>query len=492
MPQTLGVKYRETLVAESVGYFTGQPGVCLVVSGPGLVHALSGLANAQENCFPMLLLAGSSDLDQSSKGAFQEMDQIQAAKQFTKYAARPDSIERIPFFVEKAMRVAASGRPGAAYIDLPGSLITGSVSSEDEIVSVCKYQVAPRPFADPVLIRQAVKELLNAKKPLVIIGKGAALSRGSEVPIREFLEVTNYPFVPTPSGKGVISDLHPQSAAAARSTALKEADVILLFGARLNWILHFGEQPRFRSDVKFIQIDNSPEEIGNNSSGRNLGLVGDCSAVVSQVVAALKEAKEPIALPSHSQWLAELNKKIKLNEKKTQDLMNATQNPMSYYNAFKIIKEWMPEDCIFVSEGANTMDIARTIFSQHKPRTRIDAGSFGTMGVGVGYAVAAQLAHPDKRVVCIQGDSAFGFSAMDIETCCRFKLPITFIIINNNGIYSGIERSNWEEADKQDLPSTALLPDANYEFISKAFGGEGYLVKNQGESVSFVYLQFYR
>ena len=480
--------------ANAWGYLTGQPGVCLVVSGPGFLHALAGLANAQANGWSMLLIAGSSDQDQESMGAFQEMPQVECARLYTKYAARPSSLAKVPFFLEKAMRTSLAGRRGPVYIDLPGNFITEQIeddenASESGRGKIKYYGPLRQPskcMADPADIEKAVQLMLNARKPLIIIGKGCNSSFGSEKKILELVELMGFPFLPTPMGKGVISDLHTQSIAPARSHALGNADLIILFGARLNWMLHFGQEPRFASHVKIIQIDICPEEMGNNVPDKVFcGLLGDVDLVARQLLDRLK-ANTPTGADiarDRSKWWQSLKSGINSNRQKTQSLMDTDQLPMNYYRAFKEIKNQLPRDFILVSEGANTMDIGRSILDQLKPRTRIDAGSFGTMGVGLGFSIAAQLAHPNQRVVCIQGDSAFGFSCPEIETVCRLQLPILIIVINNNGIYGGIERSQWEEAVNgrnglvPDLPSTSLLPNANYEQIMQAFGGIGKLVK---------------
>ncbi|KAG2465311.1 HACL1 lyase, partial [Polypterus senegalus] len=295
--QAAGIKYigmrneqAACYAASAVGFLTGRPGVCLVVSGPGLIHALGGMANANMNCWPVVVVGGSSDQNQETMGAFQEFPQVEACRMYSKFSARPSCLEAIPIVVEKAVRASIYGRPGACYIDIPGNMVNAKVN---------------------------------------------------KIKVR----------------------------------ALQNADVVLLLGARLNWILHFGLPPRFSPDVKIIQV-------------------------------------------------------------------------------------------------------------------RLDAGTFGTMGVGLGFAIAsavvAKQQNTPERVVCIQGDSAFGFSGMEVETICRYKLPIIIIIVNNNGIYSGLDEDSWKEMEKiGDLetiaPPVSLLPNAHYEQVMSAFGGKGYFVRTPDE-----------
>ncbi|GBC09961.1 hypothetical protein RclHR1_09230008 [Rhizophagus clarus] len=463
--------------ASAYGYLTGRPGVCLVVSGPGVVHALAGVINAQVNCWPLLLIGGSSDTYQEGMGAFQELDQVTLCRPNTKYSARPPSISQIPNVLDKAIRISMYGRPGPVYIDLPADFIQGSVSLEVLNSLPNQSPDPPKSLADPNEINNAIKLIVNAKSPLIIIGKGAAYSR-AEKELKELIEKTNIPFLPTPMGKGVLPDSHPLCVSAARSKALANADVILLLGARLNWILSFGLPPKFNKSVKFIQIDILPEEHYNNSR-INVALLGHLPLVISQLISSLPSTyKYSIT----SNYFSSLKQKIDDNIKITNEKFHDNNIPMSYYRAFYEIKQKLPKkDIVFVSEGANTMDIARSIFDVQEPRCRLDAGTMATMGVGMGYAIAAKLYYPKKRVVAIVGDSAFGFSAMEIETAVRANIPLLIIIINNNGIYHGLDTKSYNETPINNLPSTALLPDVRYDLIADSAGGKGYFTKTPQE-----------
>ncbi|PVD30148.1 hypothetical protein C0Q70_09410 [Pomacea canaliculata] len=392
--QAAGIKFismrneqAASYAASAIGFLTRRPAVCLTVSGPGVIHAFAGMANAQENCWPLIVIGGSCDRNQESMGGFQEYPQVEQARPYCKFSARPSSVDKIPFYIEKAVRQSTFGRPGVSYIDLPGDMIAGRVP-EKSLRFIHSCPSPPLMCASMSSVVKAVDLLIGAQKPLIVIGKGAAYS-GAEWVIRDLVDTTRLPFLPTPMGKGVVPDNHPLCVAAARSKALQEADLVLLLGARLNWILHFGAPPRFRPDVKIIQVDICAEEIGNNVYPV-VPLLGDISAVVQQAMSA-----------DHSV-------------------------PLNYYAAFSEIQKVLPKDCMIVNEGSNTMDIGRTMMPNILPRHRLDAGTFGTMGVGIGFAVAAAIwcrdYAPGKRVVCVEGDSAFGFSGMEIETLTRNDL----------------------------------------------------------------------
>ncbi|XP_069816533.1 2-hydroxyacyl-CoA lyase 1 [Dendropsophus ebraccatus] len=490
--QVAGIKYvgmrneqAACYAASAVGYLTGRPAVCLVVSGPGLIHILGGMANSNMNCWPVIVLGGSSDTNQETMGAFQEFPQVETCRLYSKFSARPGSLEAIPSVVEKAVRTSMYGRPGACYIDIPGDFVNKMIDRRAIRFPDC---CLPRPIslADTSEIMKAVAELKNAKNPLIIVGKGAAFSR-AEDSIRRLVDECGLPFLPTPMGKGVVPDNHPLCVAAARSSALLNADVILLLGARLNWMLHFGLPPRFRPDVKIIQVDICAEELGNNVKPV-ASLLGDVNAVTQQLLEQLRRMSWKY--PTNTEWWNVLRKKIKANEENSKQLASGRSVPMNYYTVFRYVTDALPNDCIIVSEGANTMDIGRTVLQNLHPRHRLDAGTFGTMGVGLGFAIAAAMVvkdeAPEKRVVCVEGDSAFGFSGMEVETMCRYNLPIVIIVVNNNGIYSGFDEDSWanmlQAGDPASIaPPVSLKPNARYEQVMMAFGGKGYFVNTPEE-----------
>ncbi|XP_077867245.1 2-hydroxyacyl-CoA lyase 1 [Saccoglossus kowalevskii] len=488
--QAVGLEYvamrneqAASYAASAIGYLTGRPGACLVVSGPGLVHALSGMANAMSNGWPMIVIGGSSDEDQEGMGAFQEFPQVESTRLFSKYTARPSNISRLPFYIEKAVRSSIYGRPGAVYIDMAGNMVNKKVA-ENDVSFVQKCAAAPRMLADPDTVKEAVSLLMTSSRPLVVIGKGAAIA-GAEKNVRTFIETHKLPFLPTPMGKGVIPDDHPLCVAPARSRALLKADVVVLLGARLNWILHFGIPPRFDPNTKFIQVDICPEELHNNVGNRAIGLAGHLDCVVQQLTEALGKLPGCYTHPIKSPWRDTLQEKVTSNVKASETLASDLSVPMNYYAVFSKIRNVLPKDCIIVSEGANTMDIGRTMLPNYLPRHRLDAGSFGTMGVGLGFAIAAAIWLKDigstKKVVCIEGDSAFGFSGMEMETVCRYNLPIIFIVVNNNGISFGVDDDFYKQVkdmktETSMLPPTSLLPSARYEKVIEAFGGKGYYV----------------
>ncbi|MBL4721617.1 MAG: oxalyl-CoA decarboxylase [Alphaproteobacteria bacterium] len=459
--------------AQAVGYMTGRPGACLTVSGPGVIHAFAGLANAQQNFWPMILIGGASAISQNGMGAFQEERQVALAEPYCKFAHAVEDAARIPFYVEQAIRYSIYGRPGPVYLDMPDDVIQQEVD-EASVMPAATVAEPPRTQAMQEDVEAALDALESAERPLVICGKGMAWSRAEEE-VRSFVERTQIPFLASPMGKGVMDDNHPLSVGAARSLALKDADVIFLMGARLNWIMHFGQPPRFGKDVRIIQLDISAESIHQNVQAE-VALVGDGKAIVSQMNKAL-EGRQWFC-PDDTPWKKSIAAKAAENAKMIQPMIEDNSAPTNYYRALRDISPWIPDDAIIIGEGANTMDIGRTQMPNSLPRHRLDAGSYGTMGIGMGFAVAAAVVNPDKAVVSVSGDSAIGFSGMEMETCCRNKLPVKIVVLNNGGIGGGIDKL---PDNVKEIPPGVLTVGARYDKMMEAFGGKGILVEDPAD-----------
>ncbi|KAJ0174660.1 hypothetical protein K1T71_009768 [Dendrolimus kikuchii] len=488
--QSVGLKYigmrneqAACYAAQAVGYLTGKPGVCLAVSGPGLLHCIGGMANAQVNAWPLLVIAGSCPEDHEGIGGFQEWPQVDSSRMYCKYAARPPNPRLIPQHVEKAVRYASAGRPGVSYLDMPGSILMAEVEEEKVQMDYYNAQIVKLAHPDPDLVSKAADLLANAKRPLIVVGKGAAYAHAEDA-IRKLVDNTKVPFLPTPMGKGVVPDGSAYCVSTARTQALLKADVVLLLGARLNWMLHFGQPPRYAPDVKFIQVDISPEEF-HNSVKSEVAVHSDIKPFAEALVKQLEKRKFSLQ-PSNNEWWQALSQKQKANTEFVAAQANNTSVPLNYYAVFKAVQESIPKDSIIVSEGANTMDIGRGLLLNNLPRHRLDAGTFGTMGVGPGFAIAAAMwcrdHAPAKRVVCVEGDSAFGFSGMEIETMFRYKLPVIIVIVNNSGIYSGFDKETMKEIQSagditQCTPPTSLSGEVRYEKMMEMFGETGHLCR---------------
>ena len=469
----IGMRNEQTAsyAAGAVGYLTGRPGACIVVTGPGVIHGLAGLANAQSNCWPMLLIGGASETYRNGMGAFQEERQVLIATPVSKWAHAIEHVNRIPFYVEMAVRQSIYGRPGAAYLDIADDIITGSCDT-DKVIEAARCPDPPRIQTMPEYIDQALDVLQSAQRPLVIIGKGMAFSR-AEDEVRAFIEKTQLPFLASPMGKGVMPDDHPLSVGASRSLALQQADVVFLMGARFNWIMHFGLPPRYNKDVRVIQLDIEPEAMHQNKPAE-VALVGDGKAIVGQLNQAL--GSRQWFYPKETPWRAAITKKSAENAALIAPQIADESAPGGYYRLLRDVAAWAPKNAIICSEGASTMDIGRTQLPNYNPRSRLDAGSYGTMGVGLGIVIAACVVHPDKPIIHVSGDSAIGFSGMEMETLCRYGMPAKIVVFNNGGIGPGMPEI--PENPMLNMRPNSLIWGARYDLMMEAFGGKGFFVED--------------
>ena len=455
--------------AAIAGFLTKKPGICMTVSAPGFLNGLTALAHATTNCFPMILMSGSSEREivDLQQGDYEEMDQLSVAKPLCKAAYRVLHAEDIGIAVARAIRAAVSGRPGGVYLDIPANLLGQTMDADAGQKSLVKVvDPAPAQIPAPSSVDRAIEVIQNAKRPLIILGKGAAYAQADNE-IRAFVEKTGIPYLPMSMAKGLLPDTHPQSAGAARSLVLKESDVVILIGARLNWLLSHGKGKGWGENPKrFVHIDIEPREMDSNKEIA-APLVGD---IFSCVEALLAKIGDEWAAPP-KEWLSSVSEKRDANIERMAPRLQNNNVPMDYHGALGALKNIISErpDAILVNEGANTLDFARSIIDMHKPRKRLDVGTWGVMGVGMGSAIAAAV-ETGQPVLAVEGDSAFGFSGMEIETICRYNLPVCVVVFNNGGIYRGTDTNPAGE----DVATTVFVKGARYDKMMEAFGGVGF------------------
>jgi len=454
--------------AAIAGYMTQKPGICLTVSAPGFLNGLTALANATTNCFPMILISGSSEREivDLQQGDYEEMDQLNAAKPYAKAAYRVLHAEDIGIGVARAIRAAVSGRPGGVYLDLPAKLLAQTMDAVQGKKSLVRViDAAPRQIPAPDSIKRALEVLKGAKRPLILLGKGAAYAQ-ADADIRALVEKTGIPYLPMSMAKGLLPDTHAQSASAARSFVLAEADVVLLIGARLNWLLSHGKGKTWGGPKQFIQVDISPTEIDSNVAIA-APVIGDIGSCVSALLAGIDSG---FAKPN-AEWTGAIAERKEKNLAKMAATLDQNPSPMNFHSALRAIRDVLKTrpDINVVNEGANTLDYARSIIDMYEPRKRFDSGTWGIMGIGMGFAIGAAVTS-GKPVVAIEGDSAFGFSGMELETICRYQLPVCTIVFNNNGVYRGTDVN---PTGCTDVAPTVFVKGARYDKMIEAFGGIG-------------------
>ena len=455
--------------AAIAGFLTRKPGICLTVSAPGFLNGLTALANATTNCFPMILISGSSEREivDLQQGDYEEMDQLAIAKPLCKAAFRVLHAADIGIGLARAIRAAVSGRPGGVYLDLPAKLFGQVMDAEAGAKSLVKViDAAPAQIPAPAAVKRALDVLKSAKRPLIILGKGAAYAQADDA-IRNFVEKSGIPFLPMSMAKGLLPDTHPQCAGAARSTVLKDSDVVMLIGARLNWLLSHGKGKTWgEAPKKFIQIDIEPREMDSN-----IEIVAPVVGDIGSCVSALLENMGSNWPSPPADWTGAVKTKRDDNVAKMAPRLMNNASPMDYHGALGALRTIVKErpDAILVNEGANTLDLARGVIDMYQPRKRLDVGTWGVMGIGMGFAIAAAI-ETGKPVLAVEGDSAFGFSGMEVETICRYNLPVCVVIFNNDGIYRGTDVN---PTGGPDVAPTVFVKGSRYDKMMEAFGGVG-------------------
>ncbi|HEX5130842.1 MAG TPA: oxalyl-CoA decarboxylase [Usitatibacter sp.] len=460
--------------ASIAGFLTQKPGICLTVSAPGFLNGLNALAHATVNCFPMILISGSSEREivDLQQGDYEEMDQLAIAKPVAKAAYRVLHAEDIGVGIARAIRAAVSGRPGGVYLDLPAKLFAQSIDAEAGRKTLIKVvDAAPRQIPAADAVKRALDLLKSAKKPLIVLGKGAAYAQ-ADADIKALIEKTGIPYLPMSMAKGLLPDTHEQCASAARSFVLPGADVVMLIGARLNWLLSHGKGKTWGGKSskdwggqKFIQVDISPQEADSNVR-IDAPVVGDIASAVAEMLKGIDGSwGKPAA-----EWVNAIAEKKNANVAKMGETLAKNPAPMNFHSALNVVRDIVKAnpDAILVNEGANALDFTRSIVDMYKPRKRIDVGTWGIMGIGMGYCVAAAVI-TKQPVIAIEGDSAFGFSGMEVETLCRYTLPVCIVVMNNNGVYKGTD----VDPTGRDPAPTVFVKGARYDKIIEAFGGVG-------------------
>lgn len=484
--QKVGVKFvgfrfeqQAGMAAATHGYLTKTPGVLLTVSSLGFMNGLTATANATVNCYPMIQISGASDptMVDMKMGTYEELDQFNTAKPLVKAAFRCSHAKDIPSAVARAYRAAVSGRPGGVYIDMTTPALAEIMNRED--AEKLFYQpvdlyspVAPNQAA----VDRAVELLASAKRPAILLGKGAAYAQVDDK-IKKLIETYKIPYLPMSMAKGLMPDNGPMSALSCRSGIMEKSDVVMIIGARLNWMLSFG-RGKWNPAIKFIQLDVEPQEIDVNVPIA-APVVGDMGLSLDAILAGL-DGKTMQADPA---WLASIQAETKVKNAKFAERLKNVKSPMDHWTALSAVKPIIEAnpDIILINEGANTLDDTRDAIDMALPRHRVDCATWAIMGMGMGSTVGAAVA-TGKSVVAIEGDSAFGFSGMDFATICRFKLPVTVVIFNNGGIYNNIGvNPSTDPAIEHDPAPTTLDLAARYDKMGEVFGAANYYVQTPEE-----------
>ena len=454
-----------SMMAHAYSRLTRRPGVCMGCSGPGTTNLVTGVANAFVDAAPLIAVGGSSPRVYLEMEAFQEIDQVAVMRPITKWATRILDARRIPELVAMAFRQATTGRPGPVYLDLPGDIL-GEAVDESAVTFPARWRPAPRAQGDPAAIAEAVALLARAERPLIVGGSGAWWSDAASA-FQAFVEATGIPFYTTPISRGTVPEDHELAFLNARAKAFGEADVLLAVGTRFNYVLQFGRAPRFAADLKVIQIDVDPGELGHNRAP-DVPIVGDARAVLEQLTA---QARGRIERGRYHGWVTKLRT---LDTEKAAEMdrqMSTDQVPIHPLRLCKEVRDFLRRDAILVVDGQEILNFGRQSIPTFVPGHRLNSGPFGCMGVGLPFGIGAKVARPDAQVLVLHGNGSYELNAMEIDTAVRHRIPIVVVISNNGG---------WT-ADPQGTKPGRNLGYTRYDKVAQDFGAHGEFVEKPHE-----------
>ena len=450
------------MMAHAYSRVTTTTGVCMACSGPGTINLASGIATALVDCAPVVALGGSSPWSEWGTGGFQEIDQVAIMKPVTKWAERCYETRRIPELIDQAFRMAWTGKPGPVYLDLPTDVLLASIDESTVVWPRYDGRRATRPQADAAQIDAAVKLLAQAKNPVVLSGSGVIWSQAA-AEFQAWVEQSGIPFYTTPQGRGVVPEDHPLFFANARSAALKEADVLLIVGTRVNYVFGHMRPPRFRADAKLIRIDIDPAEI-DGTQRLDVGLVGDAKAVLQQLAAAAKGVIEPAL---YEAWRTKLQSSHASKAAAQETEMGTDQTPIHPLRLCREIRDFMRRDAVLCVDGQEILSYGRQSIPTHVAGHRLNSGPFGTMGVGLPFGIGAKMGKPDKQVIVLHGDGSFGLNGLELDTAARHKIPLLVVISLNGG---------WTADAKREKPGREL-GYTRFDEMARALGCHGEYVE---------------
>ncbi len=458
------------MMAHAYARVTGKPGICITPCGPGTANAVTGLANAWADAAPIVAIGGSAPMRATTLDAFQEMDQMAMMKPVVKAAYRVDIASRIPEYISIAFREAMDGKKGPVYLDLPGDILSAKVE-EEKIYWPSNYRVESRPAGDPALVRRAIELLAQAQRPLIVTGSGVLWSGASEE-LRRFIDTTGIPFYTTPQGRGAVPEDHVRAFPASRSMAFREADVVLVIGARANSMLSFLRAPRFAPDAKFINVNLDGKEIGHNR-GVEVGIIGDAKLVLQQLTA---EAAGKFNPKQETAWIAQLAARQRSNEERSAPLLHSDKVPIHPLRLCREVREIISRDTILVVDGHEILNFGRQSIPVYEAGCSVNAGPHGCMGVGIPFGIGAKVARPDRPVLVLSGDGAFGWNGMEMDTAIRHNVPIVVVVSNNAG-FTSRQTGRRASSDMGVENVGRELGFQRYDKMVEALGGYGEFVE---------------
>jgi acetolactate synthase-1/2/3 large subunit len=458
--------------ADAYARLTRSIGVAIVTAGPGVTDAVTGVANAQAARSPMVLIGGAAPLGLRGLGALQDMDQLSLLRSVTKGVWSVPETRQIPEVLTTAIRTALAGRPGPVFVEIPVDLLLTRI--EDRLAPIPqRYVHRPAALADPDLVARTADLLSRAERPVVVAGGGVYWDDAAK-PLATFAGASGIPVFMNGAGRGTLPHDHPRAFSQARGFALAHADVVLVLGAPLDFRLGYGRPPTFAEDAIVCMVDSDATELGRNRP-IEAGLVGHVGRVLDQLTDAL-----PASVPERfEEWRRRLGQKERESRAKLDAETESDDVPISHYRWAAAIASVVTPETIIVGDGGDVVGCASKLVKLSRDGQWLDPGPFGCLGVGPSFAIAAKLLHPERPVLLIAGDGAFGLNGMELETAVRFGLPIT-CIVGNDGGWGQIRNPQLSFWGKERAVGTSL-PVTRYDRMVEALGGRGAYITDPKE-----------
>ena len=472
----IGTRHQQpaALMAAAHNYFAGrQKAVTIVSTGVPAANALGAVVTARDNCWPLVVLAGSAP--PGVAGYFMALDAVELYRPVTKWTTRVAETRAIPESIAQAFDVAMHGRPGPVLVQLPENALTGLTRRRDSTLLSSAGRPGPEP--DAAAMAQVAAMLGAARRPLLIIGKGVRWS-SPYAALRALVDTVALPFITSPIGRGAIPDDHPLCMNAIPWVAQSRADLVLVLGARLDWTFRYGKH--LAPDASIIRVDVHAAEI-DGAPGTSLGVHADVGLFLRKLLAQPALARgEEAQIHRDRTWPTELREARQRTDARREGEAGGATVRISPWRLARELRDALPEDAITVFDGNLVMAACQRMIPAYLPVSRLTPGSSGGLGVGIPYAVAAKIEHPERPVVAICGDFAFGLSAMELETAVRHNVPIVVVVANNDG-NGGSLRQRMHLGDSAAESVMMFRPGLRYEKIMAIFGGRAEHVDRPGD-----------
>ena len=429
----IDVRHEQTAAHAADGYArqTGRLGCVVTTAGPGCTNAITGVATAFRSESPILHIGGQSSLTQHRMGSLQDLPHVDMMTPITKFASGVFSTERIADMISMAARECFSGAYGPSYLEIPRDVLDAEVPAASAVIpKPGSYRASVKSIGDPADIEKLADILVKAERPAVLLGQQVWSSRAHEEAI-SFVRALDIPAYMNGASRGMLPQSDPHHFDRTRSDAFKNADVILIVGTPFDFRMGYGK--RISKEATLVQIDQSYATIGKNRD-ISLGLAGDPGVILAAVSQAVTGRIDNGARQQRQKWMAELREIEATKLEKLMPMFTTDQNPIHPYRLAYEINEFLGEDTIYIGDGGDIVTISAQAVRPRNPGQWMDPGALGSLGVGTGFSMAAKLAHPNKEVVCLYGDGAFGMTAFDMETAQRFGAPYLAVIGNNSAM----------------------------------------------------------